>query len=115
MAKKHENNQHGDYDRNFREILYIGILDSNDFVKETKKFEKVKDLREYVGILLDNNQECVESVNKVIRSNEIKNTSKIFLVQCQDLRLLIAMRLDVMIRPFENMMKIDTSRLERIA
>jgi hypothetical protein len=84
-------------------------------VKETKKFEKVKDLREYVRSLLDNNQECVESVNKVIKSNEIKNTSKIFLVQCQDLRILVAMRLNVMIRPFENMTKIDVSRLERIS
>ena len=115
MAKKHENNRHGDYYRNFREIFYIGILDSNDFVKETKKFEKVKDLREYVRSLLDNNQECVESVNKVIKSNEIKNTSKIFLVQCQDLRILVAMRLNVMIRPFENMTKIEVSKLERIS
>jgi hypothetical protein len=115
MAKKHENDRNRDYDQGFREIFYIGILDDNNFIRDTKKFEKVKELREYVRVLLANNQECVESVNKVIRSNEIKNTSKIFLVECQDLRILIAMRLDVMIRPFENMTKIDTSRLERIS
>jgi DNA polymerase elongation subunit (family B) len=115
MAKKHKNDRNIDYDRSFREMFYIGILDDNNFVRDTKNFEKVKEIKEYVRVLLANNQECVESVNKVIRSNEIKNTSKIFLVECQDLRILIAMRLDVMIRPFENMTKIDTSRLERIA
>jgi hypothetical protein len=112
MAKKHENNRHGDYDRSFREIFYIGILDDNNFVKETKKFEKVKELREHVRSLLDNNQECVERANKLIKSEEIKNTSKTFLIECQDLRLLLAMRLDVMIPPFENMKKIDVSRLD---
>jgi|YNPBryulayer2012_1023412.scaffolds.fasta_scaffold04287_4 hypothetical protein len=115
MAKKHENNRHGDYDRSFREIFYIGILDSNNLVKETKKFKKFKELREHVRSLLDNNQECVESANKLIKSEEIKNTSKIFLIECQNLRLLIAMRLDVMIQPFENMRKIDVSKLERIS
>jgi len=60
MSKKHENDRNRDYDRSFREIFYIGILDSNDFVKETKKFEKVKELREHVRSLLDNNQECAD-------------------------------------------------------
>jgi len=115
MAKKHENDRHGDYDRSFREIFYIGILDDNNFVRDTKKFEKVKELREHVISLLDNNQECMERANKLIKSEEIKNTSKIFLVECQDLRLLIAMRLNVMIRPFENMTKIEVSKLERIS
>ena len=115
MAKKHENNRHGDYDRSFREIFYIGILDDNNFVKETKKFGKVKELKEHVRSLLYNNQECMERANKLIKSKEIKNTSKIFLIECQDLRLLLAMRLDVMILPFENMRKIDVSKLELMA
>jgi hypothetical protein len=115
MAKKHENDRHGDYDRSFREIFYIGILDSNNLVKETKKFKKIKELKEHVRILLHNNQECIERANKLIKSKEMKNTSKIFLIECQDLRLLIAMRLDVMIPPFESMRKIDISKLELVA
>ena len=115
MAKKHKSGLNEDYDHSFKEIFYIGILENNNFVKDAKKFEKIRELRDYVRSLLGNNQECIERANKLIRSEEIKNTSKIFLIECQDLRLLIAMRLDVMIRPFENMTKIDTSRLERIA
>jgi hypothetical protein len=114
MARKHENDQYGSYNRVFKEIIYVGILDSNDFVKETKKFEKVKELREHVRSLLDNNQECIERANKLIKSKEMKNTGKIFLVECQDLRLLLAMRLDVMIPPFEDMRKIDMSKLEPV-
>jgi hypothetical protein len=112
MAKKHENDRNRDYDRSFREIFYIGILDDNNFVRDTKKFEKVKELREYVKVLLGNNQECIERANMVIKSKEIKNTNKIFLIECQDLRLLIAMRLDVMIRPFENMKRLDINKVD---
>jgi hypothetical protein len=112
MAKKHKGDQNEDYDRNFKEIFYIGILDDNNFVRDTKKFEKVRELREYVRSLLDNDQECIEKANKLIKSKEMKNTSKTFLIECQDLRLLLAMRLDVMIPPFENMRKIDISKLE---
>ncbi len=65
-------------------------------------------------VLIEDNQECVEKANKVIKSQEIKDTSKIFLIECQNLRLLIAMRLDVMTKPFENMKKIDVNKLERI-
>ncbi len=113
MVKKHKSSRNEDYDRSFKEIFYIGILDDNNFVRDTKKFGKVRELREYVRVLLANNQECLESFNKVIKSNGIKNTSKIFLVECQDLRLLIAMRLDVMIPPFENMTKIDINKVDR--
>jgi len=113
MAQKQKDARHGDYDRNFREIFYIGILNNDNFVIDTKKFEKVRELREYVRTLLDNNQECMEKFNKIIKSNKIKDTSKIFILECQDLRLLIAMRLDVMIQPFDNIRKIDISKLER--
>jgi hypothetical protein len=84
-------------------------------VRDAKKFEKVRELREYVRSLLGNNQECIEKANNLIKSKEMKNTSKTFLIECQDLRLLLAMRLDVMIPPFENTRKIDVSKLELIA
>ncbi len=114
MAKKYKDDRHGDYDYNFREIFYIGILNNDNSVRDTKKFKKVKELKEYVSTLIDNNQECMEKVNKIIKSNDLKNTSKIFMVECQNLRLLLATRLDVMRQPFENMKRIDISKLEKI-
>jgi DNA polymerase elongation subunit (family B) len=114
MTKKNKNNQYKDYDRNFREVFYIGILDDNDVVKDTRKYEKAKELREYLKVLLEGDQECIEKANNVIKSQEIKNTSKLFLLKCENLRFLIAMRLDVMTKPFENMKKIDINKLEQI-
>jgi len=114
MAKKHNGDRNEDYNRSFKEIFYIGILNNNNSVIDIKLFEKVKELKDYVKSLLGNNQECMERTNKLIKSEEIKNTSKIFLIECQDLRLLLAMRLDVMIPPFENISKIDISKLESV-
>lgn len=114
MPQKHKNNRYNDYESNFKEVFYIGVLDNNNVVKDTHKYKKFKDLREYLKVLLENNQECIEKANKVLKSQEIKDTSKIFLIECQNLRLLIAMRLDVMTKPFENMKKIDVNKLERI-
>lgn len=114
MPQKHKNNRYNDYESSFKEVFYIGILDGNGIVRDVQKYEKLRELREYVRVLIEDNQECVEKANKVIKSQEIKDTSKIFLIECQNLRLLIAMRLDVMTKPFENMKKIDVNKLERI-
>jgi hypothetical protein len=64
--------------------------------------------------LLDNDEECMKKINRVIKSKEVKDTRKTFLIECQDLRILIAMRLDVMTRPFEYMKKVDVSKIEKV-
>ena len=114
MTQKNKDRQHNDYDHKFKEVFYIGILDRNNVVKDTHKYEKIRELREHLSALLVDNQECLEKTNNVIKSKEIKDTSKIFLIQCQNLRLLMAMRLDVMTKPFDNMKKIDMNKLERV-
>ncbi len=48
----------------------------------------------------------MEKVNKIIKSNDLKNTSKIFMAEYKNLRLLLAMRLDVMRRSLENIKKL---------
>ncbi len=114
MTKKHKNEYNEDYNKSFKEVFYIGILDNNNTVKYTHKYEKIRDLRQYLASLLEENQECLQKARKLIKSKEIKDTSKIFLLECQDTRILIAMRLDVMIKPFEDMKKIEISKLERV-
>ncbi len=114
MTQKNRYRQYDDYDRKFKELFYIGILDSNNVIKDTHKYEKIRELKEHLNALLGNNQECLEKTNNVIKSKEIKDTSKIFLIECQNFRLLMAMRLDVMTKPFDNMKKIDMNKLERV-
>jgi len=114
MTQKNKDRQHNDYDHIFKEVFYIGILDGNNVVRDTHKYEKISELREHLNALLGDNQECLEKTNNVIKSKEIKDTSKIFLIECQNLRLLMAMRLDVMTKPFENIKRIDVNKLERI-
>jgi hypothetical protein len=114
MVQNQKDGQHSSYDHKFKEVFYIGILDNNDVVKSLQKYEKIRELREYIRTLLDGNEECIKKANKVIKSKEIKDTRKIFLVECQEIRILIAMRLDVMIKPFEYMKKIDMSKIEKV-
>jgi hypothetical protein len=114
MTQKNKDRQYNDYEHKFKEIFYVGILDSNNIVKDTQKYEKIRELREHLNDLLGDNQECLEKTNNIIKSKEIKDTSKTLLIECQNLRLLIAMRLDVMTKPFENMKRLDVNKLERI-
>ncbi len=114
MTKKHKNEKHEHYNKYFKETFYVGILNDDNIVIDSRRYEKTKDLKQYLTELLGKHQDCVEKVRNLLKSEKVKDTSKIFLLECQNIKILIAMRLDVMIKPFENMKEVEINRLERI-